>query len=344
MTTNCIILMTALPPTTGHRDLIEWAARLPDNEVYVLLSSRSFEPIRGSLRKQAIEDSLSGFPNVTVELHESDEAPQNPEDHSLFWEWWRDTINHHFPKVKGDWSYVAASEDYGSQVAESLGASFMPYDPPRTLNSTKATITRSNPFAHWEKFLPLIQRQYQKRIVVFGQESVGKTTLSKRLSKALPSTWLPEWARPYLETVGPELSPEVMERIYKGQASLQEMTFARAVKPFAVLDTDLYSTIGYYAIGGYPLVKGLEEKASELASDLYLLLPDDGPFVEDQLRYGGDKRESSYNFWKDLLERYHLPYQEVPRGPWKEKRLFMEAASRELFEESWRPVRTFVRD
>lgn len=344
MTTNTVALMTALVPTTGHRDLVRWAAHFPSNQVHVLVSSRSFEPIGGGVRVAALSAALSGLPNVTIRLHEDDGAPQNPPDHPAFWDWWSAAINAHFPEAMGEWDYVVASEAYGLQVAENLGASFMPFDIERSLNFSRGSAVREDPFANWSAMLPLLRQEFQMKATLFGQESVGKTTMSKLVAKELPATWLPEWARPYLETVGPALDAQVMGRIHVGQSALQEVTFKAAEKPFAVLDTDLFSTVGYYSIGAYPRPKALEEDALRLASDLYFLLPDDVPFEEDLLRYGGAVRESSYGFWKTILERYGLPFVEVPPGPLEEKLSFMVEECKRAFEVRWSAVRAFQRE
>lgn len=344
MRTNTIILMTALLPTTGHTDLIKWASLIPDNDVYVLVSARTFEPVPGILRKAALESSLSGVDNVVVKLHEDDEAPQNPTDHYDFWRWWKTTINNHFPELSGKWDYVVASEPYGQEIAESLNSHFMPYDIKRELNPIKSTKARLNPEENWGQIIDLIRQSYQTCITIFGQESVGKTTLSRILARELSGTWLPEWARPYLETVGPNLNTEVMNRIYKGQTALQTKTFHDASKPFTILDTDLYSTVGYYQIGGYERNYNLEAKANELKSDLYFLLPDDVPFEEDILRYGGDIRESTYDFWKELLDNHSLEYQEVPVGSLDEKVSFMVKESKKFQETKWEKIKSFVRE
>ena len=38
-----------------------------------------------------------------------------------------------------------------------------------------------------------------KRIVLFGPESTGKTTLAKKLAYHFQTNWVPEFAREYLE-------------------------------------------------------------------------------------------------------------------------------------------------
>ena len=341
---NAVVLMTALVPTTGHLDLIEWAANLPETHVHVIVNTRSFEPVCGGLRGRALQEATAYLGNVTVYVDECDDAPQNPEDHSDFWGWWRDSINSTVPTVNGDWRYVVASEPYGEHVATALGAQFMPYDLNRTLNPVRGVDVRTDPIAGWEQIVRAVREQYQLRAVMFGQESVGKTTISKLVAERLDGTWGFEFARPYLEAVGPELSSQVMENIHAGQAALQRKLAHAASKPFTVLDTDLFSTVGYYGLHEYAENKRLPVDAVALKSDVYYLLPDNVPFEEDQLRYGGDVRESDMTYWLDILKRFDLPHVVVPCGSLQEKVDFIVNDVLAKFELRWDEIKSFVRE
>jgi nicotinamide riboside kinase len=123
----------------------------------------------------------------------------------------------------------------------------------------------------------------------------------------------PEWAREYLELVGPKLTPEKMAAIHRGQAALQKVSLEYP-GPITIRDTDLFSTIGYYRILGWEVPEQLVRDALALKSDLYIVLPDDIPFKEDPLRYGGGKRESTIQFWVDILEEFGLSYEVLPVG------------------------------
>lgn len=343
---NAIILMTALVPTTGHSDLIEFAQHLPNTKVHVLINSRSFEPLDGELRVEALEDAVfdKKLNNVVIRGSLNDTAPQNPEDMSEgFWEWWKNEINTNFPEVK-QWDYVVASEHYGKNIADILEAEFIPYDIERVHNNTKSTLVRQNIWENWMNILPVVRREFQYRIVLFGQESVGKTTLSKSVSESLGVPWLVEYARPYLHEVGEDLSMQKMSNIHAGQKSLQEMFFTKASTPAIVLDTDLFSTVGYYRIMGEKVPEELINDALRLSADMYFVLPDDIPLVKDPQRYGGDKRESDTQFWIDLLEEFDQPYTIVSSGSVEEKTAWIADCIRNGVEAKTKSVREFVRE
>lgn len=343
---HAVVLMTALLPTTGHSDLIEFAGSLPETQVCVLVNGRSFEPQALEHRVADLRAHFASWPQVEVRGSMNDEAPQAPhlmpqgED---FWGWWREEIHRHFPEV-GGWSYVVASEPYGQQVAESLGASFMPYDLQRTLNPAKSTAARLDPWGQWEQLLPETRRRFLYRAVLFGQESVGKTTLSRSVAEALGVAWGVEWARPFLETVGPEVTPEAMAAITAGQGAYQEKIYRDARHPAVIMDTDLFSTVGYYRICLGEEAPACEAAALASPGTHYFLLPDSIPFEADPLRYGGDHRESERQEWIDLLERFGRPYSLVPDGSWEEKTLWLAQEIKGGFLAQFEQLQAFQRE
>jgi len=341
---NTIILMTALLPTTGHADLINFAKNFADTQVHVLVNSRTFEPLEGYLRVEALKEySIKSFDNVQIKYSTNDDAPQNPSDMKVgFWEWWRNEINKNFPNVE-KWDYVVASESYGKSVAESLEADFIPYDISRFHNKTKSTSVREDIWNNWDNILPLIQRKLLFKAVMFGQESVGKTTLSCEVSSILNIPWIVEYARPYLEEVGAELSMKKMNHIHLGQNSLQNLFSYKASHPALVFDTDLFSTIGYYRIMNEPVPEQLVKDALNFEADVYYLLPDNIPLVKDPLRYGGNKRESSLKFWIDLLEEFNQEYILVPPGSVDKKSHWISKDIKMRFEAKTFSLRNFAR-
>jgi HTH-type transcriptional repressor of NAD biosynthesis genes len=344
MVNNVIILMTALVPTTGHADLIRFASHIPDSRVHVLVNGRSFEPVDTELRVNALAEHFATSPNVLVRGLVVDDAPQNPEDMPEgFWAWWREEICSNFPEVQR-WDTVVASEPYGQQVADVLGAQFLPYDIPRALNPVKGTTVRTDVLANWDQVIVEMRRHFHFNAVLFGQESVGKTTVSRQVAQRVGGTWLPEYARPYLEEVGEELSLVKMQGVHRGQAALQSMTRHTAATAFAVYDTDLFSTVGYYRLMGAPVPQECLDAAVSTASEVYYVMPDDIPLVPDPLRYGDGVRESETVFWTDILEEFGCQYVLVPSGSVEDKTQFIAADMKARFHQRMAAVTGFQRD
>lgn len=344
MQKHALILMTALLPTTGHADLIDFARKLEDTYVHVLISGRTFEPIPSLQRWIDLNEHYHHVFDVEIVHNVNNSAPQNPEDMpDGFWDWWRNEINANFPRVP-QWDWVVASEPYGQNVADSLGATFLPYDIDRTLNSAKGDAVRKDMWGNWCNILPETRKRFQLKATFFGQESVGKTTVSKRVAELLGVRWLMEWARPYLEEVGEEVTAEKMNAIRHGQRALQQSFFNRAETPAIVLDTDLYSTLGYYPIMGLEAPPECAAEAHKGASDIYYVLPDDIPFTPDPLRYGGDVRESTIGYWTDLLDEHRQSWVMVPSGTVEDKAHWIAEDIRTRFEDKTRPIADFTRD
>ncbi len=149
-------------------------------------------------------------------------------------------------------------------------------------------------------------------ITIIGAESTGKTTLSRQLAAALRGDWLCEFARPYLETTDGKVNKQSMHAIWQGQRALQYGGHS-SLRQYAVQDTDLYATVGYWqlphvqpTIGACP--KQLVADASRLKSDLYIITQSNIAFTPDRLRYGGDKRESPDDYWVALCHQHQLPF------------------------------------
>ena len=299
-----------MPPTTGHLQLLQFANSLAADGVVAIINTQPHEPFpveRVAALKQAIERTGMGK-RVTL-IHYDKAIEQNPSAPG-FWDMWR-TMLVDFGITDQD--IIVASERYGKKLAEITGTEFFPYDIDRTINSAKGTPIRNDPSAHFANIILEFQPYLRTRITVFGAESTGKTTLSRELAQALNATWLFEYARPYLEETVNEITPRSMTAIWQGQRALQEHANIISASSFIVQDTDLFSTVGYWSFPHWQSVigtcpQGLIDDAIRLKSDLYIITKSNIPFEADPLRYGGDKREGSDEYWLTLCKQYDLPY------------------------------------
>lgn len=150
------------------------------------------------------------------------------------------------------------------------------------------------------------------KVVLFGPESTGKTTLSDQLARHYNTVWVEEYARPYLQKVWNQerrtCEPKDIMPIAYGQMELENRLAKRADKVL-ICDTDLLETKVYSEeyYGGYvdPL---LETAAQENSYDLYFLTYIDTPWVADDLRDRPEQRLEMFNAFKSALEKYDRPY------------------------------------
>ena len=153
------------------------------------------------------------------------------------------------------------------------------------------------------------------KIVLFGPESTGKTTLSIQLAKYYNTVWVQEYARPYLQKVWNQerrtCEAKDILPIAFGQMALENRLAKRADKVL-ICDTDLLETKVYSETyyDGYcdPL---LEKYALKNTYDLYILTNIDIPWEKDDLRDRPNEREKMFDAFKETLIKYHRPYIEV---------------------------------
>ena len=154
-----------------------------------------------------------------------------------------------------------------------------------------------------------------KRVVLYGPESTGKTTLAKKLSAHYNVPWVPEFARDYLQKIWDEekriCEPKDLLPIAMGQMKA-ENEWIKKSNSLLICDTNLFETMVYskYYYGGTcdPL---LEKYALENRYDLYLLTNIDIPWVKDDLRDKPNEREESFQIFKEELEKNNIPFKTV---------------------------------
>ena len=150
------------------------------------------------------------------------------------------------------------------------------------------------------------------KIVVFGPESSGKTTLSKKLAAHYNALWIEEYAREYLQEKWDKEKKicelEDMIPIAVGQIKL-ENEFSIKSDKLLICDTDLLETKIYSETyyNGFcdPL---LEKYAIQNKYDLYILTDIDIPWVKDDLRDRPNNRKEMFNSFKEALIKYKRPY------------------------------------
>lgn len=149
------------------------------------------------------------------------------------------------------------------------------------------------------------------KIVLFGPESTGKTTLSKQLARHYNTVWTPEYAREYLQKKwnnhrktceAKDLIP-----IAIGQMKL-ENKLAKKADRILICDTDLLET-KVYSEEFYGFVdQDLNEAAKINNYDLYLLTYIDTPWEEDDLRDRPKQRLKMFTAFEQALQKNNKPY------------------------------------
>ncbi len=150
------------------------------------------------------------------------------------------------------------------------------------------------------------------KIVMFGPESTGKTTLSQQLARHYNTVWVPEYARDYLQNKWNNERKTCEQKdlipIAIGQMKL-ENKLAQKASNVLFCDTDLLETKVYSKeyYGGYvdPI---LDEAARNNTYDLYFLTYIDVPWEADDLRDRPLHREEMFNAFKNALDEHNKKY------------------------------------
>lgn len=143
------------------------------------------------------------------------------------------------------------------------------------------------------------------KVAIIGPESTGKSTLAKELAEQFKGTYVPEYAREYVERKGrKELTyDEVCEIAREQIKSISEAGFY-------FFDTELIVTKVWleYAFGKVP--EWLTEAIKTYPMDLYLLTYPDIPWVPDPARYNGSQamREELFDRYEEEVKATGVPY------------------------------------
>lgn len=150
------------------------------------------------------------------------------------------------------------------------------------------------------------------KVVLFGPESTGKTTLSNQLARHYNTVWTPEFARKYLQDKWNN-ERKICEQkdilpIAEGQINL-ENTLAKKADKILICDTDLLETKVYSEeyYGGF-VAPELDEAAIQNTYDIYFLTYIDTPWEADDLRDRPEQRLEMFTAFENTLKKYNRPY------------------------------------
>jgi NadR type nicotinamide-nucleotide adenylyltransferase len=247
-------------------------------------------------------------------VHFDQEIPQEPAAHPDFWKIWSRTIDALHPQPV---DMVFGSDAHVTRLAEELGATPVPCDPDRRAFPVSGSAIRDDPVGHWSAIPSPVRPWYQKRVVTFGAESVGKSTMARHLADQVGGPLVPEYGRTY-EAVrgdGDWSAAELIELARRHEA--HRAAIAPFGGPVLVEDTDpLMTAVWAEMLLGAP-VPELEARPQ---ADLYLLLDADVPFVQDGGRYfdDGAGRRRFQARCEALLHRVGARFEKIG-GSWEDR-------------------------
>ncbi len=167
---NGLVLGRFMPLHKGHCYLIDFALSMCSS-LHICICSRHDDPIAGHLRYKWIREQ---FPQAQVH-HITKEIPeanvQNPNAPKI----WAEEITTH---IMADIQYFFASENYGWDFAQHIGATFIPLDFDRNNIHISASKIRNAPLLYWNYLPPSVQRFTMMLIGIKGDTEYAKRLAS----------------------------------------------------------------------------------------------------------------------------------------------------------------------
>jgi HTH-type transcriptional repressor of NAD biosynthesis genes len=160
------------------------------------------------------------------------------------------------------------------------------------------------------------------KVVLYGPESTGKTTLAKQLAEHYNTLWVPEFMREYLQKKW-DSKKELVTRedlipIAKGQLKLENEA-SQQVENLLICDTNLLELKVYseYYYDGY-CPSEIKNEATRNNYNIYLLTYIDTPWEADGLRDIPNNRDEMFRIFEAELKEQSFPYK-ILKGNQKER-------------------------
>lgn len=146
------------------------------------------------------------------------------------------------------------------------------------------------------------------KIAITGPESTGKSTLCELLAKEYNTTFVPEFARGYIEKLDRPYHYNDLLEIAKGQVST-ESQLVKSANKIIFCDTDL-TVIKIWSEHKFgECHPWILNKLNIIHYDYYFLCDIDIPWEFDEQREHPQLRKYFFDLYKKEMESRNLPYQ-----------------------------------
>lgn len=154
----------------------------------------------------------------------------------------------------------------------------------------------------------------QKRIVILGPESTGKSELTINLAEYFNAPYVPEYAREFLTRHGTAYTFDDLLSIAKGQVALEDRIISENPgKPLVFIDTDMHVMKVWCEFVFNKCHTYILDQLSTRQYDLFLLCNVDLPWTKDDLREYPDveTRRKLYDIYSETMVRENLPWVDI---------------------------------
>lgn len=149
-----------------------------------------------------------------------------------------------------------------------------------------------------------------KKVVIIGPESTGKSTLASLLAKYYNTSWVPEYAREYIDRLDRPYIERDLRDIAKGQLIAEEREIKYA-KKLLICDTNLIVIKVWSEHKFGACYDEIIEQVKNRSYDLYLLTNPDVPWAEDPQRENPHMRQLFYDIYLEEIKKSGVPFVEI---------------------------------
>lgn len=157
-----------------------------------------------------------------------------------------------------------------------------------------------------------------KKVAIVGPECTGKSDLAKFLATHYNTSWVPEYARGYLDNLVRPYTKADLLTIAHGQMRLEE-TWLQDAQKLLICDTNLLVIKIWSDVKFGQTDPAILKSLASQKYDLQLLTYVDIPWEEDPQREHPDKREQLYEMYLKEVKAMKIPFVEI-RGERNERR------------------------
>jgi NadR type nicotinamide-nucleotide adenylyltransferase len=148
------------------------------------------------------------------------------------------------------------------------------------------------------------------RIAITGPESTGKSWLAENLATWYGTSWVPEYAREYLELTGGKYNYADILTIAKGQLE-RERRKEETAGELLFCDTEFVVTRIWCEVKYGKVHPWILQKSIKHRYDLYLLCNIDLPWQFDPLREHPEMRQQLFEKYLDVLKELNANFRIV---------------------------------
>jgi NadR type nicotinamide-nucleotide adenylyltransferase len=151
-------------------------------------------------------------------------------------------------------------------------------------------------------------KQGLTRVILTGPECTAKTTLTVELAKRFGTTYIPEYAREYVENLKSKYTYNDVVHIALKQVELMEAASQQNIR-LLFIDTYLIITKIWFKRVFGTVPDWIDAEIHKTSNDLYLLCKPDIPWKSDTVREnGGEMREILFNEYEQELRQAGIKY------------------------------------